>query len=466
MLGDVGLEPIVCSARLLEQGMTRRSTAIGSMAIISAMLVGACLENEPPTKGEAFWAGIKPVEVANGRAHRGPWLMNETDLDYVDDPTVAITDDGDIGVAWVDQDRQSVFFQMYSPADGPRLPNPVNVSSRPGTFSWLPRLVIATDDPRRVYVLWQEIVFSGGSHGGEIFFARSTDGGATFSTPVNLSNSVAGDGKGRLTAEHWDNGSLDLAAGPNGRLYAAWTEYEGRLWATRSADAGATFAEAILVDGDAIRPARAPALEVSGDGTLHLAWSAGSDAGAEIRIAASPDGQTFGAPQIVPSRGHADAPKIAADSQGNLHIVHGESPGGLFQDYRIRYARRDARSGRFSDSRTIAEADAGVDSVNFPDLAVDAATRLYVTWQLFPDRRQRPHGLGFTVSRDGGDTFAEPEVVPQSDSSDLGFSGSLQGSLMARLAVNAAGELALVGSTFAEGRSSHVWLWRRSAAAR
>jgi hypothetical protein len=392
--------------------------------------------------------------------------MNESDLDYVDDPTVAITDDGHIGVAWVDQVRQSVVFQMYAPAGGPRLPNPVNASSRPGTFSWLPRLVIAADDPRRVYLLWQVIVFSGGSHGGEIFFARSTDGGATFSTPVNLSNSVAGDGKGRLTAEHWDNGSLDLAAGPNGRLYAAWTEYEGRLWVTRSADAGATFAEAIHVDGDAGRPARAPALEVDRDGTVHLAWSAVSDAGADIRIAASPDGQAFDAPQIVSSRGHADAPKISADTQGNLHLVYGESPGGLFQRYRIRYALRDARSGRFSDPKTITEAAAGVDSVNFPDLAVDAATRLFVAWQLFPDRGQRPRGLGFTVSRNGGDTFAEPEVVPQSDNSDLGLTGSLQGSLMARLAVNAAGELALVSSTFAEGRSSHVGLWRRSAAER
>ena len=123
--------------------MTRRSTALGSVAFISAALLSACLESGQAGDGDAFWAGIKPVEVAQGRAHRGPWRMNESDFDYVDDPTVAITDDGHIGVAWADQARQNVFFQMYTPAGQARFPQPVNVSSNPGTFSWLPRLVIA-----------------------------------------------------------------------------------------------------------------------------------------------------------------------------------------------------------------------------------------------------------------------------------------------------------------------------------
>lgn len=446
--------------------MTRWRIALGRVVFLSAAFVSSCVEGQRARNDHPFWVGIKPVEVAEGHAHRGPWRMNESDFDYVDDPTVAMTNHGHIGVAWVDQARQDVFFQMYTPAGLARFSQPVNVSSTPGIFSWMPRLVIAGDDHRRVYALWQEIVFSGGSHGGEIFFARSTDGGATFNAPINLSNSAAGDGKGRLTAERWDNGSLDLAAGPNGPLYAAWTEYEGRLWVSRSTDAGVTFAKAIHVAGDTNRAARAPALEVDGGGAIHLAWSVGGQA-AGIYVASSPDGgRSFAAPHFVASSGHADAPKIAADSQGNLHLVYGESSGGSPRQYRIRYARRDAGSRRFSEPSTLAAADAGVDSVNFPDIAVDAANRLYVVWELFPDRRQRPQGLGFTVSNDGGQSFAEPEIVPASDNPNLGFSGSLQGSLMARLAVNADGVLALVNSTFMPGRSSHVWLWHRPAAPR
>src|SRR5687767_2630121 len=40
------------------------------------------------------------VEVAIGRGHSGPWKMNDSDFDYVDDPTVAMREDGSVGVAW------------------------------------------------------------------------------------------------------------------------------------------------------------------------------------------------------------------------------------------------------------------------------------------------------------------------------------------------------------------------------
>ena len=447
--------------------MPRCITPLSGVVLVSVTLLSACLGSGQAEVAGAFWAGIKPVEVALGNARRGAWRMNESDFDYVDDPTVAITDDGHIGVAWADQARQNVFFQMYTPDGQARFPEPINVSSTPGIFSWFPRLIIAAGDQQRVYVLWQEIVFSGGSHGGEIFFARSSNGGAMFSDPINLSNSRAGDGKGRLTAKHWDNGSLDLAMGADGRLYAAWTEYEGRLWVSGSADGGATFAEAVHVAGSISDPARAPALEVDGAGNVHLAWAVGEHAAADIRVASSRDGgRSFGEPQIVASSGHADAPKIGADARGRLHLVYGESPGGPFQQSRIRYARRDIGSGHFSEPRTIAAAHGGVDSVNFPDLTVDAAGRLYVVWKLFPDRRQPSHGLGFTASYDIGESFTKPEIVPGSNDPALGFGGSLQGSLMTRLAVNADGVLALVNSTFASGRSSHIWLWRRPATAR
>ena len=140
------------------------------------------------------------------------------------------------GLAWVDQRRKAVLVQRYG-GDGRALPGaPVEASRSPETFSWLPRLAFAPDEDRRLYVLWQEIVFSGGSHGGEIFLAVSRDGGRSFDRPLNLSNSVPGDGKGRLTRDVWHNGSFDIVAGAGGLVIASWTEYDGRLWVARSAD--------------------------------------------------------------------------------------------------------------------------------------------------------------------------------------------------------------------------------------
>lgn len=437
---------------------------------VAAILLCVALTIVGPQSGQAddrdaVWAGIEPVEVASGQARRGPWRMNQSDFDYIDDATVAIAEDGRIGVAWADLARHNIYLQTYTADGQTRFGEPVNVSSHSGIFSWLPRLAISGGNGQLVFALWQEIVFSGGSHGGEIFFARSADGGATFAAPVNLSNTTAGAGKGRLTAERWDNGSLDLAVAPDGHVYAAWTEYEGRLWLRRSIDAGTSFREAVHVAGDDERPARAPALEVDGDGNVHLAWTIGEDAAANIHVATSVDGgRSFGEPLIVASRGHADAPKLATDSEGSLHLVYSESPGGPFQQYRIRYARRDPGENRFSAPRTIAAPQADLDSVNFPDLAIGAADRLHVVWERFPDRRSRAQGLGFTRSDDRGHSFDDPDIVPGSDDPELGFNGGLQGSLMTRLAANGDGALALVTSTFAPGRSSHVWLWHRSAA--
>jgi hypothetical protein len=137
--------------------VTRRITALGGVALVPAALLIAGLGSDQAEKRDAFWAGINPVEVASGPAHRGPWRMNASDFDYIDDPTVAMTEDGHVGVAWADQARQNVFFQMYTPDGQARFPEPVNVSSTPGIFSWLPRLVIAAGDQPRVYALWQEI---------------------------------------------------------------------------------------------------------------------------------------------------------------------------------------------------------------------------------------------------------------------------------------------------------------------
>src|SRR5262249_7430026 len=154
-------------------------------------------------------------------------------------------------------------------------------------------------DRGRVYVLWQEIVFSGGGHGGEIFFSRSSDGGKTFEAPLNLSNSKAGDGKGRIDADTWENGSLALAQGPGGELYAAWTEYEGPLRFARSTDGGASFSRPLQIAGTFTAPARGPSLGVGPNGAVYVTWTLGEHAGAGVYTATSTDrGTYFGSARV------------------------------------------------------------------------------------------------------------------------------------------------------------------------
>ncbi|ASC73488.1 hypothetical protein XM38_044550 [Halomicronema hongdechloris C2206] len=402
-------------------------------------------------------------EVAQGEAIRGPWQMNASEFRYVDDPTVALTATGTVGVAWANQAEQDIFLQIYEPDGQPRLSAPINVSRSPGIFSWLPKLIIHGEAAQNIYLLWQDIVFSGGSHGGEIFFARSTDGGQTFSQPLNLSNTRAGAGKGRLSAERWSNGSFALARGPQGALYAAWTEYEGNLRLSYSSDGGKRFSppQTIVTAGEAGAPARGPTLAVAGDGTVFLAWAVGDDDNADIYVTRSNDlRRSFAPPQVVhDSNGHSDAPAIAIDSGGTLHLVYAESPRGRFRRYHIRYAQLPLGNARFSQPQNITgHHDQDFASVSFPEVALDGNDRLYVLWDLFSEGGHRPHGLGLTLSEDNGQTFSAPAIVPGTDDPNLGIHGSLQGLLMQKLAVAPTGIFTIVTSTFRARHSSHIWL--------
>ncbi len=430
----------------------------------------------------AFWLAVVPVlaetqvsgvtwqdkvAVASGNGVQGPWRMNKSEYDYVDDPTVAINEQGFIGVSWVDQARKDVFFQLYQPDGTTRLDTPVNVSRSPTILSWLPRALIGPSDVRNVHILWQEIVFSGGSHGGEILFARSIDGGATFAAPINLSNSLGGDGKGRLTARSWHNGSLDLAIDPEGNFYAVWTEYEGTLWLAESIDSGASFSPPKrLVDGDVSGPARGPSIAIDVRGTIYIAWTVGENRAANIQIARSDDqGHSFSPPQAAFStNGHADAPKIAVDRQGTIHLVYAESPDGPFERYHIVYSRSGDGGRSFDVPREISAPRIGkTKSAHHPALRLDGDDNLFVIWELVADRRTRSSGLGFAVSNDRGSTFTPPALVPGSMDPALGVNGSLQGLLMNKLAVNQSGALAVVNSTFKRDEHSGIWLFRAQA---
>jgi hypothetical protein len=438
-----------------------RRLCVGLLTIGSAVFAAWTIPSKQSPSGESANSAIDwthSVTVASGEGYQGPWRMNDSDFRYVDAPTVAVGEEGSVAVAWVDQAEKEVFLQRFTPDGEPTRSAPVRVSRSPHIFSWLPRIALGPAGSEEIHVLWQEIVFSGGSHGGEIFYARSTDDGRTFSAPLNLSNTPAGAGKGRLDPHLWHNGSLDLALGPDGTLYAAWTEYEGALRVSRSTDGGETFADPVAVDTGG-GPARGPSLAVEPGGSVHLAWTVGDDRSADIRVARSSDGgRSFGQPRrVAPGSGHADAPKLAVEPGGPLHLVYAERAEGPSGPSRIRYTRMTRETGDFEEPRTL-EAPAAAGGAGFPSIALDGGGNPILLWDLFPEPDGRPMALAIAVSSDGGEHFSSPAIVPGTGDPELGFQGSLQGLLMQKLAVGEAGEVAVVNGTFNPGERSRITL--------
>lgn len=411
----------------------------------SSLLVATVLACIParssPIANSVTWLPV--VEIASGGGSKGPWRQNDSDYDYVDDGTAAFFPDGALAVAWVDQRRKDVFLKVLGPDGRPR-GAAVNVSRTPSTFSWLPRIVSA--EPDTLYVLWQEIIFSGGSHGGDILFAHSTDGGKTFSRPRNLSASRGGDGKGRLDRDTWSNGSLDLAAGPDGSVYAVWTEYDGMLWLARSRDGGRSFSRPQQVTGNAKLPARAPSLVTAPGDRIYLAWTVGEDLDADIRVSLSSDGgATFAPPvQVGAARARADAPRIAVDRHGALHLAYVEQAGKGAPV--IRYARSTGQVLSFGTPHGVS-AEGAVSA----HLAIDGHGRAHVVWA--PVSRT---SLGHAYTAGAG--FRRSTVIPHSE--DDGRHGSQQGVLGQKLAMGPDGMIAVVNSSLAPERSSRVWVMR------
>jgi hypothetical protein len=149
---------------------------------------------------------------------------------------------------------------------------------------------------------------------------------------------------------------------------------------------------------------------------------------------------------------YSDAPKLAVDRAGIVHVAFMETTGGPFDRPSVRYARSRDRAASFESPRVLG------DDAAYPSLAVDGRT-VFVVSERMTDGRAR--GLAFTHSNDAGASFAAPRDVPQSVDLLGGTNGSHQGHLMRKLALEPH-TIAVVNSSLALGRGSRVWLMRAS----
>jgi len=233
--------------------------------------------------------------------------------------------------------------------------------------------------------------------------AKSSDDGATWSSPVTIASDSA-FGTRNFHALH---------VGNDGDLYVAWLESsqgKSKTFLTRSVDGGTTWTTPVLADTTQSCPCCRTAIATANDGTLYLAWRTVLPGNVrDVVVAKSNDrGLTWSQPVRV----HADnwvfdgcphaGPSMQVDSAGVVHIAWWT---GLQGKAGVYYARSTDDAATFHDPIPL-----GIGEFSAPShvqLALGGG-KVVAVWD---DGTVKTPKVVMRVSSDAGATFAPATLV-------------------------------------------------------
>lgn len=390
--GQSGKRPVVTAAAQVttDESPTRahsapqiaRNPKTGDLVIVEADPRGdeRCRVHISTDDGRSWFAGGDPM--------RTPFTDCTFHAEYGPYATMTFSEDGSLYVAFVANDPnvpqgsedsaaeggpyapRSVFLARSS--DGGRSFRTATVFRAPSDdvdrgLNKGPTLAVAPNDSSRMYVGWRQGSFSSEQEKLKSVVAASSDGGRTFSAPVDLSDDQGGDypglavdSDGTLHAVYWSRSFPSLPFGdPKTPLRP--------IYYRKSTDNGKTFGKRVTIDPGSQGTERPP------------------------RIAADPNSDAL----YVVWNNTAEKKNLVKDFQGDTDIFF--------------LASRD--SGKAWSARRVLNDDRNPKAdQSLPGLSVSPSGRLDLAW--YDDRLNVGKGeevvlqnVFYTSSRDQGATF-------------------------------------------------------------
>jgi hypothetical protein len=270
-------------------------------------------------------------------------------------PIITLDSSGNIYVGWADSISFNVFFSK-SMDGGATFSNPTQVTNRPKIDS-AGVSAIALDGAGNIDLVWQDC--DSFCH---VWFDRSSDGGASFSSPISIA--------GTLEFPPVVGMALDSV----GNIYVVYNTVPfGDIFQVRSMDGGTTFS-GTNISNDNSSPAPPPRAEpccaqiaIDSADNIDVVWQ---DNGPlrDITFARSTDsGATF---SNTPVSTTGFNPRIAVDSRGDINVVWTGNKNGVF------YSTSSDSGVTFSNPQNLSNNNSGFD----PSLALDSCGNINVAW--------------------------------------------------------------------------------------
>jgi len=278
-------------------------------------------------------------------------------------PDIAVDSTGKLHVVWEDKaPGNSEIYYKRSPDGGATWSTSKRLTWNEGT-SWSP--AVAVDSSDSVHAVWSES--TPGNF--EIYYKKSTDGGATWSTSKNLSSTSG------------NSFSPAIAVDSSDRIHVAWSDAtpgNTEIYYRKSTDGGAAWSTSKRLSWTAEASAQ-PAIAVDASGRIHVAWSDATTGDSEIYYKKSSDGGAtwITSKSLTWNTGDSLSPALAVDILGNLHLVWSDKTPGSSEVY----YRKSADHGATWTAAERLTWNSGNSDV--PDVAVYGSDNIHVFWYDF-----------------------------------------------------------------------------------
>jgi hypothetical protein len=256
------------------------------------------------SNGGATWGAVKRLTFNSGVSQ---W------------PAIAADSSGNLHVVWQDDTPGNAeIYYLKSTDGGISWTAPKRLTWTGGT-SWNP--AIAVGSYGYIHVTWEDT--APGNY--EIYYKRSTDGGADWTTARRIT---------------WDSGFSGypvITIDPYGNPHVFWEDDRPgnlEIYYCRSWDTGASWDPVKRITWSS-GSSSVPAIALDPAGYFHLVWSDVTTGNYEIYYKNSTNGGfTWTTSQkLTSTSGSSGSPDLAIDGLGHVHLVWSDNTPGNFEIY-------------------------------------------------------------------------------------------------------------------------------------